>query len=81
MVKHLVKIGETYGVVIDQAILELLEITPDTPLKISTDGKRLYIERLDMNETRRVRPSFPDIPEDPLLDPDPEYGFPKKQPW
>jgi hypothetical protein len=36
--------GEALGVVIDAAVLELLRIQPDTPLEISTDGKRLIIQ-------------------------------------
>jgi antitoxin component of MazEF toxin-antitoxin module len=45
MVKHLVKHGNSYALVIDKPILELLGITPDTPLDVSTpDGKSLRIE-------------------------------------
>jgi hypothetical protein len=36
--------GDALGIVIDSAILELLRIQPDTPLEISTDGKRLIIQ-------------------------------------
>lgn len=44
MVKNLVKHGNSYALVIDKPILELLGITPDTPLDISTtDGKSLTI--------------------------------------
>jgi antitoxin component of MazEF toxin-antitoxin module len=44
MVKHLVKHGNSYALVIDKPILELLGITPDTPLEISTpDGKSLVV--------------------------------------
>jgi antitoxin MazE len=44
MVKTLVKHGNSYALVIDRPILDLLNITPDTPLEISTvDGKSLQI--------------------------------------
>ena len=44
MIKNLVKHGNSYALVIDKPILELLGITPDTPLEISTtDGKSLRV--------------------------------------
>lgn len=36
--------GEDLGLVIEKPILELLHITRDTDLEISTDGERLIIE-------------------------------------
>ena len=45
MVKTLVKHGNSYALVIDKPILELLNISPDTPLEVSTtDGKTLTIK-------------------------------------
>ncbi len=43
MIKTLTKVGNSYALVIDKPILELLKIKPDTPLEISTDGKTLLI--------------------------------------
>ena len=43
MVKTLTKHGNSYALVIDKPIMDLLKIEPDTPLNISTDGKTLYI--------------------------------------
>jgi antitoxin MazE len=43
MVKTLTKHGNSYALVIDKPILELLNIRPDSPLEISTDGKVLTI--------------------------------------
>jgi antitoxin component of MazEF toxin-antitoxin module len=43
MVKTLKQIGNSYGVIIDKPILELLHITPETPLEITTDGRSLHI--------------------------------------
>ncbi len=44
MVKKLTKHGNSLALVIDRPILDLLKIDPETPLTISTDGKRLIVE-------------------------------------
>jgi antitoxin MazE len=43
MIKTLSKHGNSRALVIDKAVLDLLKITDDTPLEISTDGKKLII--------------------------------------
>lgn len=43
MVKTLKQIGNSYGVIIDKPILEILRITPETPLEIMADGQSLRI--------------------------------------
>ncbi len=43
MVKKLTKHGNSYALIIDKPIMELLNITPESPLEISTDGKSLVI--------------------------------------
>ena len=43
MIKTLTKHGNSYALVIDKPILDLLKIRPDTPLTISTDGKKLLV--------------------------------------
>jgi antitoxin component of MazEF toxin-antitoxin module len=43
MVKKLTKHGNSLALVIDRPILDLLKIDPDTPLDLSTDGKRLIV--------------------------------------
>ena len=43
MVKKLTKHGNSFALVIDRPILELLNIDIDTPLEISTDGKTLTV--------------------------------------
>jgi len=43
MVKTLTKHGNSYALVIDKPILDLLKIEPDSPLEITTDGKVLTI--------------------------------------
>ncbi len=43
MVKKLTAHGNSAALVIDKPIMELLHITMDTPLELSTDGKNLII--------------------------------------
>lgn len=49
MIKKLSAVGNSLGFIIERPILELLNITKDTPLDVSTDGEALVI--------RPVRPS------------------------
>jgi len=51
MIKKLAKHGNSSALIIDRPIMELLKITDDTPLEVSTDGKRLIIE--PVRELRR----------------------------
>jgi len=43
MTKKLTRHGNSLALVIDKAILELLDIDADTPLKITTNGRELVI--------------------------------------
>ncbi len=43
MVKTLTKHGNSYALVIDKPILEMLQITPETPLELVTNGDTLVI--------------------------------------
>lgn len=43
MIKTLTKHGNSYALVIEKPILELLKFTPDSLLEVSTDGKVLKI--------------------------------------
>jgi len=43
MVKTLTKHGNSYALVIDKPILELLRVTPDTPFEILSDGQCLVL--------------------------------------
>lgn len=43
MIKTLTKHGNSYALIIDKAILELLNIGPDSPLEITTDGNVLIV--------------------------------------
>jgi len=43
MVKTLTKHGNSYALIIDKPILDLLKIDADTPLEITTDGVSLLV--------------------------------------
>ncbi len=43
MIKRLTRHGNSLALVIEKGVLDLLEIKPDTPLSVTTDGKCLVI--------------------------------------
>lgn len=43
LVKKLSAVGDSLGLIIERPILELLDITKDTPLEVRTDGESLII--------------------------------------
>ena len=53
MIKKLTRHGNSLALIIDKAILELLNISPDTPLEITTDGESLYIVPIHDEERRK----------------------------
>lgn len=52
MIKRLTKHGNSLALVVDRPILDLLKIDRDTPLDISTDGKRLIVAPAATSERR-----------------------------
>ena len=52
MRKKLSAVGNSYGLVIEKPILELLNIDRDTELEMSTDGDRLIIEPIRSGKKR-----------------------------
>jgi antitoxin component of MazEF toxin-antitoxin module len=54
MVKKLTKHGNSLALIIDRAVLDLLEISDDTPLDITTDGQVLVITPV-RDEARREK--------------------------
>ena len=55
MRKNLSAIGNSLGIVIEKPILELLNITRDTELEVTTDGSRLIIEPVRTGEAEGQR--------------------------
>ncbi len=43
MIKNLVKHGNSWALVIDRPILDLLNMNPDSPVEITTDGQSITI--------------------------------------
>jgi antitoxin component of MazEF toxin-antitoxin module len=54
MRKRLSAVGNSFGIIIERPILELLDIDRDTELDMSTDGERLIIEPIRRRRRRRV---------------------------
>jgi antitoxin component of MazEF toxin-antitoxin module len=53
MTKRLQAIGNSSGIIIDRAILDLLGITQETDLDLETDGKRLIITPVQGDDRRK----------------------------
>lgn len=45
MIKSLTKHGNSYALIIDRPILDLLKIDPEAPVEVSTDGDALTVRR------------------------------------
>lgn len=54
MTKTLIKHGNSLALVIDKPILELLQITADTPLELTSNGDALLISPI-RDKTRRKK--------------------------
>ena len=56
MIKHLTMHGNSSALIIEKPILELLHITQETSLEISTDGKNLIISPVsDAKREKKVK--------------------------
>jgi len=62
MVKTLIKHGNSLALVIDKPILEMLQVTPDTPLELTTNGESLLVSPVrDKARQKRLRKSLDKI--------------------
>ncbi len=52
MIKRMVQHGNSSALIIDKPIMELLNIDPETPLEISTDGQNIIIS--PVNDPKRM---------------------------
>jgi len=57
MIKKLSAVGNSLGLIIERPILELLDITKDTPLEVKTDGESLIIRPIKHGKKERIRAS------------------------
>lgn len=55
MLKRLQTIGNSSGIIIDKPILELLKISSETELELTTDGERLILTPVRENPSRAER--------------------------
>ena len=56
MIKRLTKHGNSYALIIDRGILDLLQVREDTPLYVTTDGDSLLISPVrDDKEDKKFR--------------------------
>lgn len=56
LIKTLTKHGNSWALVIDKPVMDLLNIEPETPLQIRTDGQTLIIAPADDSaRTKRFR--------------------------
>ena len=62
MTKTLIKHGNSLALVIDKPILELLDISPETPLELTTNGDRLMVTPVrDKARQKKLRESMAKI--------------------
>lgn len=62
MVKNLIKHGNSYAMIIDKPILDLLRISPDTPLEITTNGRSILVSPVrDAEREARLRDTLEKI--------------------
>lgn len=57
MIKKLSAVGNNLALIIERPILELLNITQQTPLEIKTDGEAIIIRPVKLGEKERIRES------------------------
>lgn len=62
MSKTLIKHGNSLALIIDKPILELLQIAPDTPLELTTNGDAILVTPVrDKKRQRRLQTSLDKI--------------------
>lgn len=45
-IKHLTRVGNSSALIIDRAILDMVDIDEQTPLKLAIEGRKIVIEAL-----------------------------------
>ena len=62
MIKKLTKHGNSYALVIDKPILELIRATPDTPFEIISDGRSLVLTPVrETDEEEKFEAALADV--------------------
>ena len=52
MIKNLVKHGNSWAIIIDRPILDLLKIAPESQVELTTDGKSIRIAPVDADDKK-----------------------------
>jgi antitoxin MazE len=52
MIKNLVKHGNSWAIVIDRPILDILKIDPESTLELTTDGKSILISPVASDDVK-----------------------------
>jgi antitoxin component of MazEF toxin-antitoxin module len=52
-IKHLTRQGNSLAVIIDRPILDMLDITEQTPLKLNVEGRKIVLEPVSEAEVER----------------------------
>jgi antitoxin component of MazEF toxin-antitoxin module len=52
-IKHLTRQGNSLACIIDRPILDMLDITEKTPLKLTTEGRKIILEPVSAEELER----------------------------
>jgi len=55
MIKKLIAVGNSLGLIIERPILELLNIDKETPLEVRTDGEALIIRPQRKNRSAQLK--------------------------
>ena len=63
MTKKLIRHGNSAALILDKPILDLLNVTMETPLEISTDGKSIVISPITGHTEEEFRASLDRINE------------------
>ena len=77
MAERLVSINGEYAVILPEALLSSLGITPETDLLVEKDGDAIVIRKAEAEQRGRKARPLPKMP----APKEHRYGFPKKEPW
>jgi len=54
MIKNLVRHGNSYALIIDRPVMDLLGIDPEAPMQVTTDGKALVVMQATAQQAARA---------------------------
>jgi antitoxin component of MazEF toxin-antitoxin module len=55
LIKKLARLGNSYAVILDKAVLRLVELEPDSDVRITVEGDAICIRRHRPASAKRVR--------------------------